>query len=94
MNKVEMAKLDSMIRAVSKAHQQAKKLQESLTNKCGKLEKESLQRRESEPRVLFAAPVAPSCESRVREEPVPYGPQAEAPPVRQRVWWNPLTWKN
>jgi hypothetical protein len=50
--------LETMIRSVSKAHQQAKKLQESLTSQCGKMEQESLQRRKNGGTVLFAAPSA------------------------------------
>jgi hypothetical protein len=80
-----------MIRAVSKAHQHAKKLEENLTSQCGKLEQASLRRRKNEPTVRFAPP---PCVTRVQEQSVPYGPAAEMRPVRQRVWWNPLTWKN
>ena len=59
--------LEMMIRSVSKAHQQAKKLQESLTSQCGEMEKDALQRRKSGGQPLFSSP-SPPREPRVQEE--------------------------
>lgn len=91
--------VEAMIRTITKAHGQADKLKESLTNQCGQIEQASLKRRRDEEcQPLFAAPERPS--PNLQEEPVHYQEEigrsepVPEPAQPRRSWWNPFTWRN